>query len=583
MTPVEQPAAHKAQAAPPPAETFNPPTKKQYPVGPFSSSAAATVLTPAMMMLNVFAAKRYKEETQKTNAAITEVRGQNATWNAVAKQVQQYEIEHPGADMSANSPDPEVQALRHAVQSAWNDRVNAYAKYTMPDVAAAQAEAETDPKAAHKLQQKHKKSVLDAVKAWVHGEISPETPQLILQSQLNQMRAVKDPMQLIPPPAPKDVLNYSQDQDKWKQEQIRQQLSDLYATAPGGDVNKMSPANQSRVKQLQNQLSVLSTGKPVEKTSAELKADAMQAIQDDMKAGKKITPDQWRAAGVNPPAPGKPVTVTGGDGTFLIPIGENGQPQIGKDGKAIRYQVALPKDTAAQDAAAKAAAEYAATIHEYMDSHPNATPQEAKKAAWAVMSKDKGGLVTQQAKNSAISNAIAGAMGSLQYNGVLYNNAWQNFAYIGGDGLYHLRSATGTENVTGPLEPRDATGVGPMGSNNKPLYQSGDKVYAGNLDGNNMSTMEGEWRNALRTRLKQDGFTAADIDQVLGPVLYLPRSASGKKAMAPVKSGASGPPPSGASAISDSQVAAFMASPGGKGMSKAQARAALEAAANGGQ
>lgn len=546
------------------------------PSGPMPGGKAAGVLGGALGLVSVFAQRKARAEAKKAQTAIMQVTGQNATWDAVAKQWQQYQLEHPGEDFSANSKDPQVQMLRHAVTSAWNDRVNAYAQYTMPDVAAAQAAAETDPKAAQKLQDKHKKSMLEALKGFVEGKITPETPQLILQSQLNQMRAIKDPTTLIPPPSPKDVLAYSKDQDQLKAQQAQQQLGDLYASLPP-DQSQWTQANRDRVAQLRNQVSAYGTGKPAQESLEQEKADVARKFT----SGQTLTPQEMQFIGITPkPNTGENVTLRG-------PGGQNEAWHVtyGPDGNVVnRVKVGTAPPTAVEQEVAKRQAE----IAEIQRAHPGMSYAQAMDYSYG-----RKGYDQQETPQDKVSNAIAQAMSASMpaSSDPAKDPSWMPFVMTGtdqdGNPIYMLRQANGVVNRDGALAPTKAGQTAdyalnsqPVGNGNNPAYTAGEAIYPGGIPVAQISTYEQMFRKQLQSALKRNGVPQPDIDRIMGRPLYMqgtgvqPPSSSATKAA---------PPPTVPSSITDQQVQSFMASPGGKGMSAQQARAALEAAAKGGQ
>lgn len=559
--PASSPAAPEtADVAGKTPEVLNPPKKPdEMPTGSHGNGVGNAFAT-ALAVMNVFAAKKYATEVQRQKVAADTIAGHNAMWNTAASAWQQFQVQHAAEiangqiDIGPDSKNPEVQQLRRAVDAAWKGRVGAYAQYTMPDATAEQEEAQTDPKKAARLQQKHKKSIVSAVKAWAHGEFSPEMPELILQSQLNQMKAVKDPTTLIPAPAPKQVLAYTKESDDAKAAQAQQALGDLYASAPHGDLSKLSPENQSRAKQLRNVISAYSTGKPAPApTKEELQATALAGIDEAIKAGKPVTPDMWRSAGTTPPAPGKPAIIDDRQGQWMIPTGADGQPVMNpKTGQVERIKVGLPKNPAAIDAAEKASATWEQLKREYIEANPitnghHTTEADAAAGAWQSVHKGSGGAaVPPEMQDVAISNAISGAAAAAGYT----NEQLANFAYVGGDGLWHLRNAGGAT----PTASTGGEGVGPLttttaGETPKSgAFAKGDTIYPGGIPVGAMVDAEGKFNNALRTQLRSLKMTPQEIQSVIGRPLYRPvMPAKASTPSAATKRAAAPPPPSSAS------------------------------------
>lgn len=488
---------------------------------------------------------------------VATVQGSNTLWKQAAANWQNYLASNP----DKNSVEYQHQAA--AVNTAWQNYVQTMSHYSFPD-------AYDENGKPRKTKSKNQNA-----------------PELIAKSIVDQYGKMSGTQMAALGPAQQATAQaqYLQSQNALRQQQMGAQ--DLQAVQTiknlaqqyGSDPSKYPDAAK---KQYEAALAVESGPMTSAQQWEQQKAQDLMAFSQGKVPPAQLTPQWYEAHGLKAPTDkvtfevvnGKRVKIVTDDNgqtvsTEVLGDASNGavqeKPVYGYDANGHRVTVGW--------------SEFDSQGRLLGTVGPNGRPVASAAPV-------TGGFNLSDQQQAAINAAAEGADRDLRtYSGAKQKQGMfdesNQFQY--GDDLanaLYYRDANGNISLR---RPGAAVQQGQYGTGPSPVVKSdtGQPVYWGNVPPGQMPSVEQSWRDAFDKRLKQSRlFSPQQLNTIMGQPLYATKAGGGQaKAQAPGKI----PPPPKERTITDQQVSAFMASPGGKGLSKQDARKYLEAASGGGQ
>ena len=363
-----------------------PPEQPEQPRIAGSQNAFGHVADVMSIALNAFVhAKAVKEQKSQAQALQT-VAGANALWQQAANNWQQLELE----GKTQNQNDPQVQAARAALNTAWQNRTKTYQQYTFPD---------HDDK-------KHAKGIKDAIKSFAKGEFVPQAPQLFAASVIQSMGQVQDATAMVPKPPPAQTAAYQaqdrQAQDTAQSLAVGDQMRSLAEKNKWSDPATWSPDDQQKLSALQRQQASYSSITPRNATD-ELTQMKASVVQRWLGGDKTLTPQQieWASGqkaqanhtGIYKTADGKEVTYTTDSNGHVVntetlpgrastasdkPMTQYERIQVADSARNNFQRTALQLEQQKQKDEQAAEASYEASVNGYMKTPPpNSWPSPA--------------------------------------------------------------------------------------------------------------------------------------------------------------------------------------------------------------